>query len=176
MGEGVAAVVVRRRSEQINQAGTDNLKLMNCVMPYSSGTRPKALPDWHQASPYLKRMCRYKSLIFSRLSPFFLVFHPISQLQGFDFSPVAEKTRDKRFRGWKMKCHVNTNRSLIGNSGSHEFGGAEIFQSKQACKMKEGFRDSSPRLLPFQQCEDWRRKRRGHGVGEIHTIKHNKTR
>jgi hypothetical protein len=66
--------------------------------------------------------------IFHIFSP---VFHPISQPEGFDFSPVTQKNRDKRFRGKKMKCEVNANRSLIGNSGSHEIGGCEIFHSKE---------------------------------------------
>jgi hypothetical protein len=30
-----------------------------------------------------------------------------------------------------MKCEVNTNRRLIGNSGSHEFVGSEIFQQAE---------------------------------------------
>jgi len=40
-----------------------------------------------------------------------------------------------------MKCEVNTNHNLIGNLGSHEFGGSEIFQQTEpAPNMKKGTR------------------------------------
>jgi len=123
--------------------------------PLKKRQRAGALQDAGASS----LMFHCKRMISSRLGSFLHVFRPVSQPQGFDFSPVTQKNRDKRFRGRKMKCEVNINRSLIGISGSHEFGGCEIFHGrrrpikKAKFKMKnEGrFRDSSPRLLPFQR-------------------------
>ena len=57
-----------------------------------------------------------------------------------------------------MKCEVNTNRSLIANSGCDEFGGCEIFHGRQ----NEGkVRDSLPRLLRFGRGGLRRERRRG---------------
>jgi hypothetical protein len=68
-----------------------------------------------------------KHMIFRRLGQFCTFFGPFLSHKGADFPPVTAKPGNKRFRGQKMKCGVNINRSLIGNSGGHEPGVSEMF-------------------------------------------------
>jgi hypothetical protein len=99
---------------------TDNLNMMNCKMQlaaeacaqFERGAR--ILPDWHPGA--WSRGC--KAAILRRRSPendvslqaadfspvrtIFDVFRPISQPQGFDFSPVTKKQPEK-FSGSENK-------------------------------------------------------------------------
>ena len=53
----------------------------------------RAPEDWRTPRRWREQlMFPCKHLIFRRLGPFYGVFRPISQPQGFDFSPVTKKT------------------------------------------------------------------------------------
>jgi hypothetical protein len=59
----------------------------------------QVLPAWHQASPYPQGDVSLQVYDFSPVIGIFHVFsrifHPISQSQGFDFSPVTRNAWDK---------------------------------------------------------------------------------
>jgi hypothetical protein len=85
-----------------------------------------------------KRMCRYKYMIFRRLSPFFTFFHPFFTLffshKALVFRRLQQIPGYKRRQEQKIKCENGKRGGFIGESGRHEFGGCEIFRAKPASR------------------------------------------
>ncbi len=127
-----------------------------------------ALPNQFQgsagASPYRISTCRYKSLIFRRLSPFCRFFHRFFTLffrcKRLVFRRLQKIPGDKRRRGRKIKCEIGKRRGFSGETGRHELGGSEIFHREGI-----GMFHAKPR----------RTRRQAGRNKKAYTIKHGKT-
>jgi hypothetical protein len=132
------------RLEQTNQAGTDNLKMMNCELACSSGAR--VLPDGQNAEGAMFGLIRRFALpnlevsseahdfspVRTILQVFSRFFTPFFSCKGLVFRRLGKIPGYKRCRGQKMKWENVKTGVFIGRRRRAESMNREIFQQARA--------------------------------------------